>query len=166
MASRIVNVLFLHFWIYVNLAVAQTSSNTKSVAVSEIQAFNATTFSDPADVVVNLPPLAPINLVGTPGTNSIALRWSVPVGAVTYNVYRGSTSGGEGATPFAANQISSTRVDPPPPPLGKTNIEAGFGAVCQVDVSLLLPTLNVKSLPLTVPSRFATSIMIPLIPSE
>jgi fibronectin type 3 domain-containing protein len=68
-----------------------------------IQAFNATTFSDPADVVVNLPPLAPINLVGTPGTNSIALRWSVPVGAVTYNVYRGSTSGGEGTTPFAAN---------------------------------------------------------------
>ncbi|HTQ39662.1 MAG TPA: CotH kinase family protein [Pirellulales bacterium] len=68
-----------------------------------IQAFNASGFSNPGDVVVTTLSPAPTNLVGLPGSGAITLTWSVPVGAVTYNVYRGFTSGGEGVTPIATN---------------------------------------------------------------
>jgi len=45
------------------------------------------------------PPSAPTGLVATAGNNSIALTWQTVLGASSYNVLRGSTSGGESMTP-------------------------------------------------------------------
>ncbi|MEI6605151.1 MAG: DUF2341 domain-containing protein [Verrucomicrobiota bacterium] len=52
-------------------------------------AISALTFSG---VVIGLP--APINLSATPGSNQVALTWTAPTGATSYNVRRSSTSGG------------------------------------------------------------------------
>lgn len=40
-------------------------------------------------------PPAPTGLTATPGVTSIALSWTVSTGATSYNVYRGTTLGGE-----------------------------------------------------------------------
>jgi hypothetical protein len=76
-----------------------------------IQAFNASGFSNPGDVLVTLFPVAPTNLVGATASGSITLTWSVPVGADTYNLYRGSTSGGEAPTPIAVNVAQPIYID-------------------------------------------------------
>ena len=46
-------------------------------------------------------PVVPTNLVATAGNAQVALTWTTSMGAFTYNVYRGTSSGGEGATPIA-----------------------------------------------------------------
>jgi fibronectin type 3 domain-containing protein len=49
-----------------------------------------------------------ISLSGT-GTDSVLLQWAAsPTGGVTYNVYRGTSSGGESATPINTSPVSST----------------------------------------------------------
>jgi len=50
-------------------------------------------------------PAAPSNLVATAGDRTVALSWSPASGARTYNVYQGTTPGGESATPVATNRI-------------------------------------------------------------
>ena len=52
------------------------------------------------------PPPAPAGLAATAGNASVALSWNASSGATSYNVYRGTTSGGEGSTPVAS--IAST----------------------------------------------------------
>ncbi|HWY23282.1 MAG TPA: fibronectin type III domain-containing protein, partial [Nevskia sp.] len=47
------------------------------------------------------PPSAPAGLSATPGNGQVALSWSASTGAGSYNVYQGSTPGGEAATPVA-----------------------------------------------------------------
>src|SRR5262249_32728307 len=44
---------------------------------------------------------APTNLAATAGTGVVSLTWSAVVGATSYNLYRGTSPGGEGATPVA-----------------------------------------------------------------
>jgi predicted phage tail protein len=47
-------------------------------------------------------PPTPANLNLNAGSDSsIALTWSASAGATTYDIYRGTTSGGEGSTPYA-----------------------------------------------------------------
>ena len=47
------------------------------------------------------PPAAPTGLTATPGSGQVTLTWTTDTGAVSYNIYRGPTPGGEGATPYA-----------------------------------------------------------------
>src|SRR5215467_14021134 len=48
------------------------------------------------------PPPTPANLNLSAGyDSSITLTWSASAGATSYDVYRGTTSGGEGSTPYA-----------------------------------------------------------------
>jgi fibronectin type 3 domain-containing protein len=61
-------------------------------------------------------PTAPQSLAATAGSGSVALSWSAPVSdggaAITgYNVYRGTTSGGESATPVATNVSTRSFTD-------------------------------------------------------
>src|SRR5207248_2887840 len=43
----------------------------------------------------------PTGLTAAAGPERVTLAWSAPAGAVSYNVYRGTSPGGEGATPVA-----------------------------------------------------------------
>ncbi len=47
------------------------------------------------------PPAAPTSLVATAGNASVSLTWTGSTGATSYNVYRGTSSGGESITPIA-----------------------------------------------------------------
>jgi hypothetical protein len=55
-------------------------------------------------------PAAPASLTATPGKRKVTLSWSASVGATTYTVKRGSTSGGPYAI-LASNLIGTTYVN-------------------------------------------------------
>ena len=57
------------------------------------------------------PPSAPTNLAATGGANAIALTWTAPTTAVTYNVYRGTAAGQESSTPLVTGVLSPNYVD-------------------------------------------------------
>ena len=64
----------------------------------------------PTGVVVPPPP-APTGLTAVPGDKTIKLAWSTSTGATGYHVYRGTTAGGESATPIASNVAANTFTD-------------------------------------------------------
>lgn len=51
---------------------------------------------------------APAGLTATPGTNQVALSWTASTGAAWYNIYRGTSAGGESATPIASGITKTT----------------------------------------------------------
>jgi fibronectin type 3 domain-containing protein len=53
------------------------------------------------------PPPTPTGLAATAGNASVALAWTASSGATSYNIYRGTTSGGEGTTPVATTASTS-----------------------------------------------------------
>src|SRR5207302_1698775 len=53
------------------------------------------------------PPSTPTNLTAAPGNGQVTLSWSAATGAASYNLYRSTTSGGEGSTPVVTG-IAST----------------------------------------------------------
>lgn len=59
------------------------------------------------------PPSVPTNLTATASEGSVALSWSGSTGStpITYNVYRGTSSGGENSTPIATNLSSTSFTD-------------------------------------------------------
>src|SRR5207302_1936955 len=52
-------------------------------------------------------PSTPTNLTAAPGNGQVTLSWSAATGAASYNLYRSTTSGGEGSTPVVTG-IAST----------------------------------------------------------
>jgi fibronectin type 3 domain-containing protein len=54
----------------------------------------------------SIPP-TPTGLVATAGNGSVTLNWTASTGATSYNIYRGTASGGEGATPIATSTTNS-----------------------------------------------------------
>ena len=54
---------------------------------------------------------APSKLTAVPANGQVSLAWKAPAGAVSYNIYRGSSPGGESATPLATNVLGDTFVD-------------------------------------------------------
>ncbi len=61
---------------------------------------NATTLTDP-----------PISVTATHGPGVISLSWTASTGAVTFNVYRGTTPNGEDETPIATGLTSTSYSD-------------------------------------------------------
>jgi len=57
-------------------------------------------------------PSAPTGLTATPANGSVALSWTASTGATSYNVYRGTTSGGESTTPIASGIATTSYSDP------------------------------------------------------
>jgi hypothetical protein len=53
-------------------------------------------------------PPAPTGLTAAPGNSQVALAWTATSGAMSYNVYRGTTPGGEGPTPIATGITATT----------------------------------------------------------
>ena len=52
-------------------------------------------------------PPTPAGVVATAGNASVALTWTASAGATSYSVYRGTTPGGEGATPVGTSTTNS-----------------------------------------------------------
>jgi fibronectin type 3 domain-containing protein len=57
------------------------------------------------------PPLAPINVGVKPGAGQVLVEWEPSAGATSYNVYRSTTPGGEGATPIQTGLLSPSFTD-------------------------------------------------------
>lgn len=78
-----------------------------------IQAYNVAGYNDFTGFNIPTLTLAPASLTATPGVGKVSLAWaavsaSVPV---TYTVYRGTTPGGESATPLASGLESPSFTD-------------------------------------------------------
>ena len=56
-------------------------------------------------------PAAPTNLAATGGHHQVALSWAASAGAATYDIYRGTSAGGESATPIATGLTSPSYTD-------------------------------------------------------
>jgi hypothetical protein len=59
-----------------------------------------------SEVTATIVPVAPGGLAATAGTQQVSLSWTAPAGATSYNVYQGTSAGGEGAA--AAQTVSGT----------------------------------------------------------
>jgi len=57
------------------------------------------------------PPTGPGGLTAVPGDKSVKLAWNAVTGATGYNVYRGTASGGQSATPVLSNVTATTVTD-------------------------------------------------------
>jgi len=57
------------------------------------------------------PPSIPTSLTATAAAGKVTLSWTASAGAATYNVYRGTSSFGQSATPIATGVPSTTYVD-------------------------------------------------------
>ncbi len=62
-------------------------------------------------IPVTAGPAVPNDLIAIGGTSQVSLSWSTSSGAATYNVYRATTSGGEGATPLVTSIAATAYVD-------------------------------------------------------
>jgi fibronectin type 3 domain-containing protein len=57
---------------------------------------------------VSSPPAAPTGLTASPGNAQVGLSWTAATGATSYNVYEGTSSGGESGTPIATGVTSTS----------------------------------------------------------
>lgn len=82
-----------------------------------VKGVNAAGSSTPSNEVSAAPvaaiviPAAPSGLAATAGNAQISLSWSASSGASSYNVYRGTTSGAESATPIATGVTVAAYTD-------------------------------------------------------
>lgn len=62
-------------------------------------------------VVTGTAPSAPTGLTATAGNAQASLTWTASSGATSYNMYRSTTSGGEGSTPYKTGITSTSFTD-------------------------------------------------------
>ena len=53
----------------------------------------------------------PTNVTAVGGTNQVSLTWSASLGAISYNIYRGTNSGAEGLVPFQTGITTTSFLD-------------------------------------------------------
>jgi fibronectin type 3 domain-containing protein len=73
----------------------------------DVEATNLAGPSGPVSLTVTTVALPPTSLAAKAGLDQITLTWTASTGATSYNIYRGLTSGGEGAVPLA-NGVTGT----------------------------------------------------------
>jgi len=77
-----------------------------------IQAYNVSGNNDFAGVNAHTLTLAPTALTATGNSSGINLSWTTAAaGALTYNVYRSTTPGGQGTTPLVTGLLATTYAD-------------------------------------------------------
>ena len=81
-----------------------------------IEALNSSGHEDFAGLNATTLTLPPTGLTATAGDDVINLSWTAPSfansnGALTYNIYRGTSPGGEGATPIATGVTTTSYAD-------------------------------------------------------
>jgi hypothetical protein len=76
-----------------------------------IEAVNTSGHNDFAGVNATTLPDAPTGVIAAPGNNVVALAWDATTAAVSYNIYRGTTPGGESPTPIATGITTTSFQD-------------------------------------------------------
>jgi fibronectin type 3 domain-containing protein len=82
-------------------ATGLTNGTTYYFVVAGINVLGTGAVSTEASVTPSGPPPAPANLLASTGDGQVALNWTASFGATSYNVYQGTSAGGEAATPVA-----------------------------------------------------------------
>ena len=91
-----------------------TNGDSYDFTVTATNSLGTSAASTASNVVIPVvtAPLAPTGVVATPGSTSVALSWTAPANggsAITgYNVYEGTTPGGESTTPVNGTLITGT----------------------------------------------------------
>jgi fibronectin type 3 domain-containing protein len=76
-----------------------------------VQAFNVSGYNDFAGITLSTLTNPPNGLAAVANAGTIQLRWNATAGAVRYNVYRGTSPGGQASTPIAAGISDTSFVD-------------------------------------------------------
>ncbi len=76
-----------------------------------IIAYNVSGYNDFAGLNATTITEAPDSVVATPGDGIVSLTWSAPSGAVSFNVYRGTSAGGEDSTPLVSGLTTTSYED-------------------------------------------------------
>jgi fibronectin type 3 domain-containing protein len=102
------------------------------------------------------PPAAPQNLTASSGVGQVDLSWTPALGASSYNVYRGISPGGEGATPV---QTGLTL-----PALRDVNLDSGVTYYYRVTaVNLGGQSARSSEIKITMPRKLAQAAVQPLL---
>jgi hypothetical protein len=94
-----------------------TTAGTYNVELAAVNAggVSATSELNPLVLTINPAsggvPSAPTSLTAMAGSGQVSLGWGASAGATSYNVYRGTSAGGEGATPIATGITSVSYPD-------------------------------------------------------
>jgi len=94
----------------IGVSVSPAATTNYTLTVTNTAAL-AATLTATVTVTAASAPAAPSGLTATPGDASGSLSWTASNGATSYNVYRSTTSGGEGATPIASGITSTIYTD-------------------------------------------------------
>jgi fibronectin type 3 domain-containing protein len=93
-----------------------------------VNAHNVAGFSEFTGAQFWTVPAAPTGVAAQGGRSQVFLSWTPVTGAASYNVYRGTTSGGEGPTPFLTGITGTAATD-----IGLTNGKTYYYKVTAVD---------------------------------
>ena len=104
---------------------ALTPGQTYFFEIAAVSAFG--TSPNSAEVSAMAVPAVPAGLMASAGSGTVMLSWSAATGAASYNVYQGSSAGGEGAAPVASVNATTTTIN------GLTNGATYYFTVAGVD---------------------------------
>jgi fibronectin type 3 domain-containing protein len=85
------------------------AANLASSGYGEITVADSGNLTNPLRFYI--PPTAPSGLTAQPALSKVTLNWTAGSGTASYNVYRSTTAGGEGTTPYATGVTSTTYID-------------------------------------------------------
>ncbi|OIQ88781.1 amylopullulanase precursor [mine drainage metagenome] len=89
-----------------------TNGVTYYYKVAAVNSAGTSALSSEASALPHVvPPATPSGLTATGDFGQVSLSWSAVSGASTYNLYRGTTAGGEGSTPYATGITGTTYTD-------------------------------------------------------
>jgi len=105
--------LYLAGWTSTSLTdTGLTNGVTYYYEVSAVNAGGESPLSIEVSAKPQVPaPGTPLGLSASAGDQQVSLTWTVTSGATSYNIYRSTTKGGEGATPFQTNITSTFLTD-------------------------------------------------------
>jgi fibronectin type 3 domain-containing protein len=89
-----------------------TNNTTYYYKVAAVNTGGTSGLSNEASALPKVvPPGTPTSPTATAGFGNISLSWGASQGATSYNIYRSTTSGGEGTTPYATGVTSASYTD-------------------------------------------------------